>query len=132
VARKEIDLDEYREQLAFRMGIGEQVRHFILNKARHAAQKKRVVFAEGEENRIIRAAAQIADEGIAVPILVGREEIIQEKIKLLGLDCTAELVNPAKLSASMIVPSRIMSCESAGVTLKAAQKLVRSRMSSGR
>ena len=49
VARKRIDIDEYRQQLAFRQGIGQQVRYYIMNKAKSAPKKKRVVFAEGEE-----------------------------------------------------------------------------------
>ena len=67
VARKSIDLQEYRQQLAYRQGLGEQVRYYILNKAKAASPKKRIVFAEGEEAKIIRAAAQILDEGIGIP-----------------------------------------------------------------
>ena len=59
-ARRQIDLDEYREQLAFRQGMGEQVRYYIMNQARACPTKKRIVFAEGEESKIIRAAAQVA------------------------------------------------------------------------
>jgi len=94
VARKHIDIEEYREQLAFRQGMGEQVRHFILHKAQSCPTKKRIVFAEGEESKIIRAAALVQDEGIGIPILVGRPEIIQERIQNLGLDCCPEIVNP--------------------------------------
>jgi malate dehydrogenase (oxaloacetate-decarboxylating)(NADP+) len=96
VARKKIDIDEYREQLAYRLGKGEQVRHFIMNKARASKGKKRLVFAEGEETKIIRAAAQIVDEGIAAPVLIGRAEIIAEKAKLLGLNFKYEVVDPAR------------------------------------
>jgi len=93
-ARKLIDLGEYREQLAFRQGMGEQVRYFIMNKAKACPDKKRIIFAEGEETKIIRAAAQIADEGIGIPLLVGRADVIQEKIVTLGLDCCPEIVDP--------------------------------------
>ena len=53
VARKLLDLDEYKEQLAFRLGKGEQVRHYIMHKARSSSTKKRIVFAEGEEPKVI-------------------------------------------------------------------------------
>ncbi|MCX6066452.1 MAG: NADP-dependent malic enzyme, partial [Chloroflexi bacterium] len=96
VARKRIDIDEYREQLAYRLGKGEQVRHFIMNKAKASKGKKRVVFGEGEETKIIRAAAQIFDEGIATPVLIGRQEIISEKAKLLGLTFKPEVVDPTR------------------------------------
>ncbi len=102
VARKKIDIDEYREQLAFRQGMGQQVRYYIMHKAQSSVAKKRIVFAEGEESKIIRAAAQVTDEGIGRPILIGRPEVIQAKIEVLGLDCCPEIVNPAnfpKLSA---------------------------------
>ncbi|HSF80142.1 MAG TPA: NADP-dependent malic enzyme [Anaerolineales bacterium] len=92
-ARRQIDLDEYREQLAFRQGMGEQVRYYIMNQARSCPEKKRIVFAEGEETKIIRAAAQVSDEGIGVPILVGRPDVINKKIADLGLDCCPEIID---------------------------------------
>ena len=126
VNRKTIDLDEYREQLTFRMGMGEQVRHYIMHKAKGASIKKRVVFAEGEESKIIRAASQIADEGIAVPILVGRPEVIQEKISQLGLDCCPDIVNPVKFERiDDYAVTYYELRKRKGITLKAAQKLVR-------
>jgi malate dehydrogenase (oxaloacetate-decarboxylating)(NADP+) len=98
VARIKVDLDEYQEQLTFRQGMGQQIRYYIMNKARSVAQKKRVVFAEGEEPKIIRAAAQVKDEGIALPILVGHPEVIKEKIDSLGLDYEPEIVLPENYS----------------------------------
>lgn len=95
VAKIEVDLDEYKEQLTFRQGMGQQIRHFIMNKAKSTAAKKRVVFAEGEEPKIIRAAAQIKDDGIGIPILIGRPEQIQKKMQALGLDCDLEIIDPA-------------------------------------
>lgn len=94
VARKQIDLEKYQQQLAFRQGMGEQVRYYIMNKARTSEPKKRVVFAEGEEPKIIRAAAQVADEGIGTAILIGRPDVIEASIETLGLHCCPEIVNP--------------------------------------
>lgn len=95
MARKTIDLDEYREQLAYRQGKGERIRYFFQNKARSSGGTKRVAFAEGEEQKIIRAAYQIQDEGIATPILIGRREVIEEQLKNLSLDYQPEIVDPA-------------------------------------
>ena len=95
VARKKIDIDEYREQLAFRLGKGEQIRYFIMNKARASKGEKRVVFGEGEETKIIRAAAQIVDEGLATPLLIGRPKVIARNTKLLGLTFKPAVVDPA-------------------------------------
>jgi malate dehydrogenase (oxaloacetate-decarboxylating)(NADP+) len=94
VARKPIDIDEYREQLAFRQGKGEQVRYFFQNKARTSGGKKRIAFAEGEEQKIIRAAYRVREEGIATPILIGREDVIQENCKILGHEFKPEIIDP--------------------------------------
>ncbi len=95
VARKQIDIDAYREQLAYRQGKGEQVRYFFQNQARSSGGTKRIVFAEGEEPKVIRAAAQITDEKIGIPVLLGRPDVIQKVIGELGLPCCPEIVNPA-------------------------------------
>ena len=94
VARKPIDIDEYREQLAYRQGKGEQVRYFFQNKARSSGGTKRVAFAEGEEQKVIRAAYQIKEEGIATPVLIGRQGVIDEQLKNLGLDYKPLVVDP--------------------------------------
>jgi malate dehydrogenase (oxaloacetate-decarboxylating)(NADP+) len=94
VARKTIDIDEYREQLAERQGIGAQVRYFIMNKARASGGKKRLAFAEGEDQKVIRAAYQIQDEKIGIPVLIGRRRVIEEQLKFLSLDYKPEIVDP--------------------------------------
>ncbi len=94
VARKPVDIDEYREQLAFRQGKGARMRYFFLNKAKSARPLKRVVFAEGEESKIIRAAVQVQDEGIAKPILIGRPDVIKQKAEELTLDLNCEIIDP--------------------------------------
>ncbi len=94
VARKPIDIDEYREQLAYRQGKGEQVRYFFQNKARTSGGAKRVAFAEGEEQKVIRAAYQIKEEGIATPILIGRKSVINEQLKNLGLEYKPQVIDP--------------------------------------
>ena len=94
VARKMIDISEYREQLAYRQGKGEQVRYFFQNKARTSGGMKRIAFAEGEEPKIIRAAYQIKEEGIATPVLIGRKNVIDEQLKNLGLEYKPQVVDP--------------------------------------
>lgn len=84
VARRQIDLEEYRGMLIARQGAGRQVRQNIINRAR-AGKKLRIVFPEGEEPKIIRAALQVKDEGIGEPILMGRADHINATIEELGL-----------------------------------------------
>jgi malate dehydrogenase (oxaloacetate-decarboxylating)(NADP+) len=92
VATKYIDLEDYREQLAKRQGMGQQMKRFFINRARRAP--KRLIFAEGHHPKIIRAAAQIRDERIADPILIGSPEIIHERIAELGLAYDPQIVDP--------------------------------------
>ncbi|GAB1470131.1 NADP-dependent malic enzyme [Chloroflexota bacterium] len=94
MARKTIDIEEYKEQLAFRQGKGERIRYFFQNKARSSGGKKRVVFAEGEEQKIIRAAYRIQEEGIATPILIGRKSVIEKELAALSFDFTPQIVDP--------------------------------------
>ncbi len=95
MARKNIDIDEYKEQLAYRQGKGERIRYFFQNKARSSGGTKRVAFAEGEEQKVIRAAYQIQDEGIATPVLIGRTGVIEGHLNNLGLDYKPEIVDPS-------------------------------------
>lgn len=61
-------------------------------------EKKRIVYAEGEEERVLRAVQVIVDEGLAKPILVGRPHILEQRIEKFGLRLTAgvdyEAINP--------------------------------------
>lgn len=90
VARREIDIEEYKQILIARQGRGREVRANIINRSK-MGETKRIVFPEGEEPKIIRAAAQIKDAGIAEPILMGRPERIQETIDELGLHYTPNM-----------------------------------------
>ncbi len=93
VARKTLDIAAYRDQLEARLGKGREVMRTILNKAK--ANPKRVAFGEGEEPQVIRAALQVHEEGIAQPILLGRRDVIENKIKELGLDFQPPIVSPS-------------------------------------
>jgi malate dehydrogenase (oxaloacetate-decarboxylating)(NADP+) len=95
VARKTLDMDDYRQQLSYRQGLGAQVRHFIMNKARSSGGLKRIAFAEGEEQKVIRAAYQIQDEKIGVPILIGRRQAVKAQLDVLGLDFQPEMIDPS-------------------------------------
>jgi malate dehydrogenase (oxaloacetate-decarboxylating)(NADP+) len=75
VAKEMIDLESYREQLEERLGRARGIMRGIINRA--VRDPKRVVFPEGEEPKIIRAARMIVDEGIGSPILLGQRETIQ-------------------------------------------------------
>jgi malate dehydrogenase (oxaloacetate-decarboxylating)(NADP+) len=90
------DFDAYRERLnqfVYQSGL-------IMKPVFEAAKQapKRVVFADGEEERVLRAAQVVIDEGIARPVLIGRPEVVRMRIERLGLrirrDEHFELVDP--------------------------------------
>jgi malate dehydrogenase (oxaloacetate-decarboxylating)(NADP+) len=91
-ARKEIDLDEYREELEARLGKSREMMRVVLNKAK--SNPKRVVLAEGEDEKMIRAANQLVEDDIAEPILIGRTKQILRKAEELGLDFDPVIANP--------------------------------------
>ncbi|HEX7052183.1 MAG TPA: NADP-dependent malic enzyme [Longimicrobiales bacterium] len=93
VARVQVELDEYRHRLEARLGRAREVMRDIMLKARR--DPRRIVFPEGEHERVIRAAVRIVDEGIARPILLGRLERIRKTADELGADLDGvELLNP--------------------------------------
>jgi len=95
VAQLEVDLDEYREKLQQRLGRTYAVMQNIRNRAK--AEPKRIVFSEGEHEKIIRASARLVEENIARPILLGRPAVIEHKFQELGLDrLKIEIIEPAR------------------------------------
>jgi malate dehydrogenase (oxaloacetate-decarboxylating)(NADP+) len=94
VARKPIeDFDEYRRQLDIRMGRAQRIMNPIFRKA--ANKPKKVVFPEGEEPKIIRAAQQAVDTKIAFPILLGDKEKIEKIANDNGFDLDGmQIIDP--------------------------------------
>jgi malate dehydrogenase (oxaloacetate-decarboxylating)(NADP+) len=94
MARQPItDWDAYEQQLARRLGQDNQISRVILTKAK--AAPKRVVFADAENLKVLKAAQQVRDEGIAYPILLGETAKIQQLIKENNLDLGAiPIVDP--------------------------------------
>ncbi|HDZ12954.1 MAG TPA: NADP-dependent malic enzyme, partial [Bacteroidetes bacterium] len=93
VARIQIDLDKYKERLTALLGRSHEIMRIILNKAK--LSPRRIVYPEGEEEKILRAAQILVDENIAKPVLLGREKVIREKAKELHLELRGvEIVDP--------------------------------------
>ena len=84
VARIDLDLDEYRDRLRAKLGPGYQIMRDMRERARR--RKARVVFPEGHNDTIIRAAGQLLADGICHPVLLGRAPRIAEKAAALGVD----------------------------------------------
>lgn len=100
VARNKIDLGEYKERLERLQGISKA----LIRKMIHVARKdrKRIVFPEGTEDKIIKAAQILVDEEIATPVLLGPVEEIKRRaaeleISLEGVDLVDNVKDPAFL-----------------------------------
>lgn len=93
------DFDAYRNQLQqFVYHSGTLMKPLFNIAKRVAANQKRIVFAEGEDERVLRAVQIVIDENLAVPILIGRPEVIKYRIDKFGLRMKVgddfEIVNP--------------------------------------
>lgn len=85
VARQPIaDMAKYVEHLESSQGKSKEIMRMIINKAK--SDPKRIVFPEGDNEKILRAAQLLVDEGIAIPILVGNSINIRNKIDEMGLN----------------------------------------------
>jgi malate dehydrogenase (oxaloacetate-decarboxylating)(NADP+) len=98
VAQEPVDLHQYREELERRLGKVQGVMRIMIHKAQQAP--KRVLFTEGEESKILRAAQILIDEKIAIPILLGKESVIRERLAELRINTldSITIVDPAKSS----------------------------------
>jgi malate dehydrogenase (oxaloacetate-decarboxylating)(NADP+) len=130
--RKIADLSTYRadlEAFVFRSG---QIMRPVFQRAKQAP--KRLVYAEGEDERVLRAAQTVIDEGLARPILIGRPEVVAKRIEKLGLRLrlgeNCELTNPLlddRYDRYWQRYHQLM--ERRGVTPRRAREIVRTRSS---
>ncbi|RDI72603.1 NADP-dependent malic enzyme [Halopelagius longus] len=91
-ARTDLDMQAYEERLEARLGKSREMMRVVLNKAK--SDPKRVALAEGTDEKMVRAAYQMQDQGIAEPILVGDEDSITAIATDLGLDFDPNVVDP--------------------------------------
>ncbi len=93
VSRTEIDLEAYRDTLEGRLGRGREVMRTMMNRARR--DPRRIVYPEGENERIIRAAAQVVEERIAKPVLLGRRKRVERAAAALAISLEGvEIIDP--------------------------------------
>jgi malate dehydrogenase (oxaloacetate-decarboxylating)(NADP+) len=122
------DWEEYNNFLKEKLGVDQKLMSGIIQKAK--GNPKKVVFAEGDHHKVLKAAQIVKDEGIAIPILLGNkariETLIQEH-SLDLMDCT--IIDPMKEDAKVQAYAKIMYEERQrkGMTLYEAQKRMRER-----
>ncbi len=85
VARRPItDVEKYRAQLGKYLGKEHEIMRFAVTRAR--SQPQRIVLANGENEKVLRAVAQLQEEEIIQPILIGKARLIHERAEEIGLD----------------------------------------------
>ena len=129
-ARPIADMAAYREQLQGFLYHSNMLMKPVFEAAKRAP--RRLVYAEGEDVRVLHAVQTVVDEGIAYPILVGRPEVIEQRIAKLGLRIRAgvdfELVNTEndpRFREFYTEYHRLM--QRRGVTLEVAKREMRRR-----
>ena len=84
VAQEPVNLDDYREQLETRLGKAHGVMRLLIHKAQ--SNPKRVVFPEGDNDKVLRACHILIEENVATPILLGSKALIEAKAADLGIE----------------------------------------------
>ena len=124
------DIEAYKQKLrqfVFRTGLAMKP---VFDKAR--SQRQRVVFAEGEEETVLRAVQHVVEEDLATPILIGRPDVVEMRIDRFGLKLTPgedfELINPQSDPRFKMYWQRYHELmERKGVTPDSAKAIVRTR-----
>jgi len=127
VARTPVDLEEYCERLERLLGKAHEVMRMVIHKAQ--ARPRRVVFPEGDNEKILRAAHILTEEKIAQPVLLGNLEVIRAKAANLGVDLeTSEIVDAAVWpKREEYVKTLYELRQRRGVTLSEARDLINNR-----
>ena len=89
---EDFDKQRYRESLEARLGMSYSVMRGVFNQVK--GRKKRIVFPEGDNEKVIRAAAQCIEQDICVPILLGNYDSIRKKMESLNIEFECEITNP--------------------------------------
>ncbi|WP_227133588.1 NADP-dependent malic enzyme [Halorubellus salinus] len=123
-ARHEVELDAYEERLEARLGKSREMMRVVLNKAK--SDPKRIALAEGTDEKMIRAAYQLEEQGIAEPVLIGNPSRITKTTERLGLDFEPEVANPREAGEYEAYAERLHDIRKRkGLTENEARDLVR-------
>ncbi len=128
VARRIItDFEKYKETLEKLLSPSKEIMRWTINKARKA-KRKRIVFPEGENEKILKAMQIIVDEELAEPILLGRRGKIRSMLQEIGLEIEDKvtLINPEKSEKYDEYAKKLfeMRCRK-GMTLSEAYRLMK-------
>jgi malate dehydrogenase (oxaloacetate-decarboxylating)(NADP+) len=124
VARVQLDLEQYREQLEARLGKSREMMRIVFNKAK--TDPKRIVLAEGEHEKMIRAAQQLVEERLARPILLGDETVIARKAAEMQVELRGvQILDPAHSDRQTRYAQQLYTLrQRKGVTRRDARELI--------
>ncbi len=121
--------EAYQDELYERMGSDNKIIRLLLNRAR--LNPKRIVFAEADHLDVLKAAQIVYDEGIAIPVLLGKKDVILSFMEQLEFDADLEIIDPKEAKESdkinLYAEKFWQKRRRTGITLYDAQKLMLER-----
>ncbi|ABQ27639.1 NADP-dependent malic enzyme [Geotalea uraniireducens] len=125
VARQPIeDMAKYIEHLEKTQGKSKEIMRMIINKAK--SDPKKIVFPEGENEKILRAAKELVEEGIARPVLIGDRTKILQKMAELAIELDVPIIDPADSELTEKYAAELYQVrQRKGLTLSESQRILR-------
>ncbi|MCB0437580.1 MAG: NADP-dependent malic enzyme [Mangrovimonas sp.] len=124
-----VNWEKYKEELLDRLGSDNKMIRLLSNRAK--MNPKRVVFAEADQLDVLKAAQIAYDEGIAIPILLGRKDTIKILMDEIEFEADVEIIDPKadeeEVRKNKYAEGYWQYRKRKGVTLYSAQKLMRER-----
>jgi malate dehydrogenase (oxaloacetate-decarboxylating)(NADP+) len=123
----DFSVEKYREALEGRLGQSYSIMRHIINQVRRRG--KRIVFPEGDNEKVLKAAAQLVEQKICVPILLGSKERIDEMVEELGLHFDYQVFDPRHDERRKLTyaPALFKRRQRKGMTMEDAERLLKSR-----
>jgi len=125
VARQPIeDMAKYIEHLESTQGKSKEIMRMIINKAK--SDPKKIVFPEGENEKTLRAALTLVEEGIAKPILVGDRKKIKQKLIDLNIELDVPIIDPGESELTEKYAAELYRMrQRKGLTLSESERILR-------
>ena len=127
VSKDEFSITQYREELESRLGLSYSIMRHMINQVR--GRGKRIVFPEGDNEKVLKASAQLTEQKICQPILLGSKERIDSMVEELGLEFDYEVFDPRydDRRKNLYAPALFKRRMRKGMTLEDAERLLKSR-----
>jgi malate dehydrogenase (oxaloacetate-decarboxylating)(NADP+) len=127
VKPEDFSIVDYREELEARLGLSYSIMRHVINQVR--GKGKRIVFPEGDNEKVLRAAAQLVEQKICYPILLGPIKRIEAMIEELGLHFEYEAFDPRndKRRKGVFAENMMHNRGRKGMTYADAHRLLKSR-----